>query len=193
MRRDRQLFWYRQRVWKGVWERVMQGKRPRWPRPGWVRVFVITENVRKWRLRWEVGVRCRCYKSQDNDETQTTHTESGNYFDVRWRSLCSYTGGVMFMTPFTRLSFQWTDNFVRNRWMRGSRRTSGPWWRIFFRLLGVRISSRWRYSTSCLWMLWPQCMCVSISVCVSITMGVNIIVLMTRCCWCHHIQFFGTE
>jgi hypothetical protein len=35
----------------------------------------------------------------------------------------SWSGGVFFMLPFTKLLLQWTNNFVGGRWTRGSRRT----------------------------------------------------------------------
>ncbi len=41
----------------------------------------------------------------------------------------SWLDGVIFRLPFTQILLRWTNNFVGRRWTRGSRRTSGPWWR----------------------------------------------------------------
>ena len=79
-----------------------------------------------------------------------------------------YTGGSLFMTPFTGLIVQWTVNSRIDTWMRESRRTSGPWWRIFRRILGSRISGRWRLK----YVMIVDTV-TSKQVCVSISMTLN--------------------
>jgi hypothetical protein len=60
-----------------------------------------------------------------------------NVFMSRWSA---------FHAPIHSAAFAMDKQFCQNwgRWMRESRRTCAPWWRIFLRLLGARISARWR-------------------------------------------------